>query len=217
MPCICSPNTPDIPDNLKIYHAPININYKSSYISNNNHIKYDNHKFNYTFVETDNYVNSRTFPITTDTTTSAIGGGNKLYANNKVFTLQEFHFHDHQENVINGDHNCVSEIHFVFQESPTNYAVLAFIFKLSNHSSKLVRRIKHNKPFKIPSIKNYYTYSGSLTKVNPSDIPQLAVDWNVNSQYLNITQEDLEYFRTNLCRNSATVQHSNGRNVIYVQ
>jgi len=212
MPCICSPDTPSIPDNLKIYHAPININYKSCYISSNNHIKYDNTKFNYQFVETNNYVNSRTF-----TTTASPMGGNKLYANNKVFILQEFHLHDYQENVINKDHNGVSEIHFVFKEenSTVNYAVLAFIFKISNHSSKLIRRIKKNKLFKIPNINQYYTFSGSLTKVNIADIPQLAVDWNVSSQYLKITKKDLEYFRTNLCRNSAVVQNSNGRNIIY--
>ena len=237
MPCLCCPDVPPPPnlnDPLLIYHAPISIKYDNSYISHNNHILYKRVQFNYNFESTD-YVNSRTFVVnnyhhphhhhSNNDGGDGDGGSNNdgvenkitLKANEKKFILKEYHFHDHQENVINNDHQGVMEMHFVFQElNQNNYSVIGFIFKLSKHSSRIIRKIKKNQPIKIPKVKNYYTYSGSLTKPNIADIPQLAVNWNLSDRYLKISQKDLDYFRTNLCRYSSVLQNTNGRNTIYV-
>jgi carbonic anhydrase len=212
MPCLCSDfvTSDNLSDSLKIYFAPLDIHTKSSYTSNDHTILYNHHKFNYHFNQLPDYVNSRTFYS---------DGHNKLHVNGTIFILKEFHFHDHQENIINNDHNGVIELHFVYQEinNPINYAVLAFIFKLGSKSSKMIRKIKKNKNFKIPNIDNYFTYSGSLTKVNIVDIPQIAVNWNLSDKYLKISQSDLNIIRRDYCRQSSTVQPNNGRNIIYVK
>lgn len=212
MPCLCSPDYPNSPpgDNLLIYHAPISIKFNNSYVANNNRVKFNRSKFDYIFTQQSNYPNSRTFEVQDFKI--------KLKANQKEYILKEYHFHDHQENVINDDRNGVMEVHFVFQElDQNNYSVLGFIFKLSKHSDKLITNIIKNKRIKVPKFKKYYTYSGSLTKVNPVDIPQLAVNWNLNSKYLKISQKDLDYFRANLCRQSSALQNTNGRNTIFVK
>ncbi len=218
-PCVCCPpdnfddNDVDIitDPNLKIYFAPLTLKTCSdrNIFSENRPLIYERNKLTYKFQEVPNFPNSRIFDVTIF---------NTFHLNGKVFNLSEFHIHDKGENIID-DVVGAAEIHFVFEEKdkPMNVAVLAFILVEKDTTHKMITRLLNQESFRIPEIKNYFTYSGSLTKVNPSDIPQLAVCWNISTSYLPITKDDLLQLRTTYARYSADTQPSNGRNIILIK
>jgi carbonic anhydrase len=221
-------------NNLKVYFAPLALKTNSSrnILSKHRPLNYNRNKLNYVFEQVLGYPNSRTFNILNNSQNCSNDHkmpGNIFRLNGKVFELAEFHFHDKGENIIDNNQG-VAEVHFVFGEknnnqnnnnndsdSPLNNAVLAFLFKEDKQSHKMITRLLNNEPFKIPVIESYFTYSGSLTKPNPSDIPQLAVCWNISTQYLSITRDDLLALRANFSRFSAEPQPSNGRNIVLIR
>lgn len=225
MSCICSPNglidwtgTNTDDDYLKIYFSPLNLNTDDrSLIKMRERKLHYNHddSVRYNFVEDPSNVNSRIFNVTNTKPIS-------FDVNDKHFELVEFHFHDHGENIIDNDRQAM-EMHLVFEDptNPADLAVLAFLLKEDRHkhakSDKMIRKIRNNEKFKIPKIKNYFSYSGALTKPPTYPVPQIAVAWHVSTKYLNISKDDLEYFRANIDRASADIQKRNGRNISLVK
>lgn len=201
----------NVPLKLKIYFAPLNIFNERNHLINttdrkldysNSHVYYE---FNYNEVNS----NTKTFEVENSV---------PFRVNGINLRLIEFHFHDKAENIISQAHGQL-EVHFVFQEigSDLNYAVLGFIFIEGITSDKMISRIKENQIFRIPNIDSYYTFSGSLTKPNILEVPQLAVNWNISAKYLEISSSDLSLFRRKYSRQSADTQPTNGRNIIYAQ
>jgi carbonic anhydrase len=220
MPCLCSihANAPPTDDDLKIYFSPLNLNSddKSLIKTSDRKLQYNHDEaVKYAFYEDPTYVNSRIF--NTD-------NKEPIYfkVNQQKFKLIEFHFHDHGENIINNDRQDM-EVHFVFADdaNPSDLAVLAFIFKENTkkhaESTKMIRRIRKNKKFDIPKISKYFTFSGALTKPPGYAVPQVAVAWHVSTEYLDISSDDLAYFRKTFCRQSADVQPRNGRNIALIK
>lgn len=216
-----NPPGPDVPDFLKIYCSPLDLNTESPFniISSSEVLWYDNiTSVEYKFHDDNKNIDKRTFFVE-----------NKepfiLNLNGTVFKLDEFHLHNLAENVIDGDRQS-AEIHFVFEEliegdaPDVNYAVLAFIFQEIEvgYSDPVVTSILTDTPLDIPDITDskYFTFSGALTKPNFIDVPQVAVAWNVSTQYLNITGPDLQSLRLKYSRRSAETQPSNARNICLI-
>ena len=221
MPCLCSIHADNIrdltEDELKIYFSPLNLdtNDKSLIKSTNRKLHYDHDEgVKYKFDQPTS-VNSRIFNTENK---------EPIYfkVNQQRFKLIEFHFHDHAENIINNDRQAM-EVHFVFadSENPSDLAVLGYIFEENTQkhakSSEMIRRLRKNKRFDLPKIKQYFTFSGALTKPPGYPIPQVAVAWHVSTDYLEISSDDLAYFRTNFCRQSADVQPRNARNISLIK
>lgn len=57
-----------------------------------------------------------------------VSDGNRLLIGNKIFTLQQFHFHSPSENEIAGNHYPL-EGHFVFKAQNNSLAVLSLMFQ----------------------------------------------------------------------------------------
>ncbi len=200
-------------DPLKIYQSPLALctDDKQNIVSKHRKLNYERKKICYEFTEIADIPNSRDFTVSNEI---------DFKVNDLTFQLADFHFHNKGENIIDGKQG-VSELHFVFGEkgivNPANNAVLAFIFRKAHKSDKIIKRIKEGKKFRIPEIKSYFTYSGSLTKVNPLDIPQLAVCWHISTKPLKISEKDLEYFNCHFNRNHGDIQDRNGRNINFVK
>lgn len=210
-------NPPDIPSYLKVYCSPLSLSTRSgsNIRSKSKVLVIDNSvPINYEFHQDNRNHDKRTF--------FPVGHAPLLYLNGVVFQFHEFHFHDRAENVINNERQS-SEIHFVFEEllddpdiPEVNYAVLGFILKEGDVSDPLVTNILKDRPVNIPELTKYFTFSGSLTKPKFVDVPQVAVAWNVSTEYLNITRNDLRLLRAVYARNSAEVQPSNARNICLI-
>lgn len=130
--------------------------------------------------------------------------------NNKTYQLIQFHTHFRAEHILNGKHYNL-ELHLVFI-SGDNIFVLALLVKLDNKTSKILRRIINNKPFKIPSIANYWAYPGSLTTPPFSK----TVSWNVSNSILKVTPEDLEALKK-LSKSERRIQDRDGRDIVYAK
>jgi len=199
-------------DPLEIYLSPIKLyTCLSSNIVSTKYFNTCENKFNIP-VQYENYnVATKLFTVTNSI---------QILLNQEIFTLQEFHIHDMAEHIID-DHKGDLEIHFVFfnNKTPACATVLAFIFKNNNDiaSNIMITNILKNKPFIIPNIYTYFTYSGSLTKTLPVAIPQIAINWLVSytTCFLNITKNDLETIRYK-SRGSSSPYDRNGRNVCVI-
>ncbi len=106
-----------------------------------------------------------------------VSDGNRLLIGNKIFTLQQFHFHSPSENEIAGKHYPL-EGHFVFKAQNNSLAVLSLMFQkrggdnqqLENawiqipsvigHAEELKRPVDINKL--LPKDLAYYRFNGSL-------------------------------------------------------
>lgn len=127
--------------------------------------------------------------------------------NDSEYRLNEFHFHFPGEHTINGE-KFICELHLVFTNS-TSIFVIGFVIEESNKSSKIIRRIVKNRPFRIPVVESYFTYPGSLT-TPPFNV---NVNWNVSSEQLKISKCDLALI-AKLSKMERPLQPRNGRNII---
>lgn len=178
--------------NSVVYQSPIEL-YKSSAYKSHSTLKCVSKEITYHYSDLNFNV---TNPITFEN-------------NDSTYELQQFHFHSPSEHVIE-DVRYDAELHFVFQNE-TDITVLAFMVKLSDSTSKLMKRLMKNKPIKLPKIcKSHYSYPGSLTTPDPSY--NINVNWLIFEERIHV--EDLEFIH-NHAKGSRMLHDRNGRIVVY--
>ncbi len=139
---------------------------------------------------------------------------NYVIFGSKKYHLSQFHFHYSSEHTVNGVYSTM-EIHFVNISADKSYAVLGVLINLGSRNESL-ESIFHasptisngvnssNRSFDItkllPSnIKNYYTYTGSLTTPNygeNSAIPNGGpVTWVVYKNAQHVSSSDLNFYK----------------------
>lgn len=147
----------------------------------------------------------------------------ELVFNNVVYSLKQFHFHTKSEHAVN-DHFSPLELHLVHENDFGDLAVIGVFFELGEENSFLNQFInsfpllKGQKYFDsktynalelLPSNKNYYTYSGSLTTPPCSEV----VTWIVMETPLEISQKQLDVFSSILIKNNRPIQPLGNREV----
>ena len=158
---------------------------------------------------------------------------NYVIFNGKKYDLAQFHFHYHSEHTINGQYSTM-EVHFVNISADKSYAVLGVLFNLggknealgqlfhasptvSNGVNSLNKNLNVTKLFP-ENIKNYYTYTGSLTTPNyglDSDINNGGpVTWVLYKDKQHVSSGDYNYYKgIYLEPNFRTIRPLNGRKV----
>ena len=148
-----------------------------------------------------------------------------LILNGITFSLKQFHFHTLSEHTIEGKHS-VMELHAVFQDASSNYAVIGVLYRLGKASPFLAKMLTAGLPPKTTSdpvtvndlnlataftdLSSYYTYPGSLTTPPCSE----TVTWLVLRQQAELTASQFEDFRKVLGNDFRPPQAVNGRVVL---
>ncbi|QLA06964.1 carbonic anhydrase [Enterobacter ludwigii] len=152
-------------------------------------------------------------------------GGNSMKLDDKIFTLQQFHFHAPSENEIDGK-NYPLEGHFVYKDETGSLAVLALMFQDGNENSELAKvlqklpaRVSQSASLKqevdikamLPENLAFYRFSGSLTTPPCSE----GVVWMVLEEPVSASHEQIERFKDVLHNaNNRPTQPLNGRVII---
>jgi carbonic anhydrase len=150
--------------------------------------------------------------------------GDTLTLNGQVFTLAQFHFHTLAEHTVSGRRG-VLELHVVFQNSPSNLAVIGVLYTVGHPSPFLQRLLDAGLPPKTDSpavpisalnieqaftdLTSYYTYAGSLTTPPCSE----TVTWTVLKEWAELSPEQYEAFRKILGNDFRPIQKTAGRTV----
>lgn len=108
-----------------------------------------------------------------------------LYLNGTKFSLVQFHFHALSEHTLKGERS-VMELHAVFQDADSNYAVIGVLYRIGKVSPFLAKILSAGLPEQTTSsavtasdldlataftdLSRYYTYPGSLTTLR---VPRL--------------------------------------------
>ena len=145
-----------------------------------------------------------------------------LILNGTTFTLLQFHFHTLSEHTIDQKHS-VMELHAVFQDASSNYAVIGVLFRIGKANPFLAKILSAGLPQKTTSstvtvsdlnlanaftdLSSYYTYPGSLTTPPCSE----TVTWLLLRQQAELTASQLEEFRKVLGNDFRPVQPLNNR------
>lgn len=150
-------------------------------------------------------------------------GENHILVDDVRYDLAQFHFHSLSEHTIDGRHSPL-ELHFVHQRTSYDLAVIAVLIDEGEENPEfaamwnslpatpdvLPRTIIIHPRKLLPHGKlPYYTYRGSLTTPNCSEI----VTWFVVSEPLTMSVEQIEAFRAIFSDNYRPVQPLNGRQV----
>ena len=151
--------------------------------------------------------------------------GSTLTVGEKLYTLQQFHFHHPSEEHVNGkDFPLVA--HLVHADAEGHLAVIAVLFELGNANSlidtlwKNIPAVKE-KPQNMPSIsiqaqdllpneRSYFTYAGSLTTPPCSE----GVSWYVLNSHATISPQQVAAFAKIYPTNARPIQPSNGREIL---
>ncbi|MCX1665082.1 carbonic anhydrase family protein [Escherichia coli] len=155
-----------------------------------------------------------------------VSDGNRLLIGNKIFTLQQFHFHSPSENEIDGKHFPL-EGHFVFKAQNNSLAVLSLMFQkkggdnqqLENawiqipsvigHAEELKRPVDINKL--LPKDLAYYRFNGSLTTPPCTE----GVVWIVLKNPSTISDKQIRKFHSAIpYANNRPIQPLNARIII---
>lgn len=145
-----------------------------------------------------------------------------LVLNGTTFTLRQFHFHTLSEHTIDQKHS-VMELHAVFQDANSNYAVIGVLFRIGKADPFLSEILSSGLPQKTTSsavtvsdlnladaftdLSSYYTYPGSLTTPPCSE----TVTWLVLKQQAEVTASQFQEFRNVLGNDFRPVQPLNNR------
>jgi carbonic anhydrase len=129
--------------------------------------------------------------------------------NDLRFLLDEFHFHAPAEHYLD-DTRGLLELHLVFRSGDAYYLVIAFPIYPGKETSSFLQEILRGRPCKIPTINQFWTYSGGLTS------PPLnrAVNWLVCLP-LFITRNDYEILKK-MSKTGRGIQPRQGRNIAFV-
>ena len=147
-----------------------------------------------------------------------------LTLNGTTFKLLQFHFHTPSEHTINGNQS-VMELHAVFQDENSNYAVIGVLYRVGRANPFLAKILSAGLPEKTTSesvtvsdlnlvnaftdLSSYYTYPGSLTTPPCSE----TVTWLVLKQPAELSASQYAEFRKVLGNDFRPVQAQNGRSV----
>ncbi len=150
-------------------------------------------------------------------------GGNELVINDKTYGLEQIHFHTPSEHTIDGK-SFPMEAHLVHSNG-SNLAVVAVMFEVGEDNSvlnKLFRNFPEEEGDKnelksdvtgyeiLPSNKDYYKYSGSLTTPPCSE----GVKWFVLKTPVELSQSQLDDFKEVMPVNNRPLQDLNSRTIL---
>jgi carbonic anhydrase len=148
-----------------------------------------------------------------------------LNLNGTTFTLLQFHFHTLSEHTIKGEHS-VMELHAVFQDADSHYAVIGVLYRIGEASPFLATILSAGLPEQTTSsavtvskldlataftdLSRYYTYSGSVTTPPCSE----TVTWFVLRQQAELSASQFEEFQKVLGNDFRPLQARNSRVVL---
>jgi len=154
---------------------------------------------------------------------TSLEGSNTLKVDGRAFELKQFHFHTPSENHVDGKEYPL-EAHFVHEDEQGNLVVVAVFFKLGESNSTLAKLLQNipskdqniaiKVPFDadalIPSDKEYYRFSGSLTTPPCSE----GVRWLVLKDVQSISPEQVKQFANVMGENNRPIQALNARLIL---
>jgi len=175
----------------------------------------------------------QTFPITIDIFNNGHSiqqryenTGSNIYFENRVYELQQFHFHTLTEHAIKGERGSM-ELHAVFLEPASgDYLVVGMLYEVGEKNDPILQHLidaglpeKNGDTTKTDTLINladaltntssYYTYLGSLTTPPCSE----TVTWVVLKKPAKFSQSQFESFRRILGNDFRPLQDLNGRTV----
>jgi len=150
--------------------------------------------------------------------------GSTLSVGEKLYTLQQFHFHHPSEEHVNGKEFPLVA-HLVHADADGHLVVIAVLFELGNANSLIetlwenipaVKEKPHDSSISIqaqdliPSERSYFTYAGSLTTPPCSE----GVSWYVLNSHTTISPQQLTAFAKIYPMNARPIQPTNGREIL---
>ena len=148
--------------------------------------------------------------------------GGTLIVDGVTFTLAQFHFHTQSEHKISGKYGTM-ELHTVFQDSNSNFAVIGVLYKIGRENPFLSKLLTAGLPRKTTSppvvieglnlaegligSTSYYTYPGSLTTTPCTE----TVTWIMLKQRAQMSEEQFAAFQGILGNDFRPTQELNGR------
>ena len=150
-----------------------------------------------------------------------VSGGNYITVQNRMFELQQFHFHRPSEERINGK-AFEMVVHLVHRDAEGRLAVLALLLERGAPQAT-IQTVWNNLPLEkfetmqptilldpaemLPARRDYYTYMGSLTSPPCSE----GVLWLVMKQPVQASPAQMALFSRLYPLNARPVQAGNGR------
>lgn len=152
--------------------------------------------------------------------------GSSIYFNDKVYELQQFHFHTFSEHAVDGK-RVKMEMHAVFTEPNSgDNLVVGELFKIGKKKNQFIQTlIDAGLPEKngdntqtddfisladgLTDTSSYYTYAGSLTTPACTE----NVTWIVLKKQAKLNQSQWDSFRGILGNNFRPLQKLNGRTI----
>jgi len=150
-----------------------------------------------------------------------VSGGNYLTVQNRMFELQQFHFHRPSEERINGK-AFEMVVHLVHRDAEGRLAVLALLLERGAPQAT-IQTVWNNLPLEkfetmqpsilldpaemLPARRDYYTYMGSMTEPPCSE----GVLWMVMKQPVQASAAQMALFSRLYPLNARPIQPANGR------
>ncbi len=150
-----------------------------------------------------------------------VGSGNYITVQNRMFELQQFHFHRPSEDRINGK-TYEMVVHLVHRDAEGKLAILALMLERGTPQAT-IQTVWNNLPLEkfdtmspsilldpmemVPARRDYYTYMGSMTEPPCSE----NVLWLVMKQPVQASAAQMALFSRLYPLNARPVQATNGR------
>ena len=150
-----------------------------------------------------------------------VSGGNYITVQNRMFELQQFHFHRPSEERINGK-AFEMVVHLVHRDAEGRQAVLALLLERGAPQAT-IQTVWNNLPLEkfetmqpailldpaemLPARRDYYTYMGSMTEPPCSE----GVLWLVMKQPVQASAAQMALFSRLYPLNARPIQPTNGR------
>ena len=150
-----------------------------------------------------------------------VSGGNYITVQNRMFELQQFHFHRPSEERINGK-AFEMVVHLVHRDAEGRLAVLALLLERGAPQAT-IQTVWNNLPLEkfetmqptilldpaemLPARRDYYTYMGSMTEPPCSE----GVLWMVMKQPVQASPAQMALFSRLYPLNARPIQPTNGR------
>lgn len=152
------------------------------------------------------------------------GEGSRVKIAGETYDLLQFHFHTPSEHTIHHE-NAAMELHLVHRNPLGKLAVISVMMN-KGAPNPIIQSIWSNIPTQggknapanltinaadlLPKDKTYYSYTGSLTTPPCSE----AVQWNILTQPIQISDEQIATFATLYQANARPVQPTNKRMIV---